>query len=403
MIGFIPTLPFYEVKKGLVTERKTMRMEMQPQSIKLSRLRFICDGIANTKSLFEELSNYPSILNSIPDAQGRNITLFNEANRNNIIYPPTSSLSRIDVINGKIVDLNTKPAGFGLITSAELIWQKENVYQEKTQPITADYNNLLPEEFEKAVIVTESTYPFVTDQIAIAKIAERQTDKHWRIIYCNQTKPDIKDGEAVFCFSWLSSPSISPTWIKFLFANQEQFLLNPLAARWDNKALMALPFLENDLPSGNLSTLLRKISKMFPDTYLFRRNGNSLEMAVGIGVEGIEYQKVNKFNAPATGDLYLKPLLESGARGIIVKKLTDSGTSKSTLLEYSERYHAFIAQEKVHPQLEEGFNIKDGYFVQFNNPFNLLTIERMGVKTETNLIHGGSSSLIPLSIPYLET
>ena len=86
----------------------------------------------------------------------------------------------------------------------------------------------------------------------------------------------------------------------------------------------------------------------------------------------------------------------------MVKNLTDGGTSKTTLLNYSERYNSFIVQKKVEPQKVGDFEIKDGYFMEFQPPYNFITIERMGVKGKTNLIHGGNSSLIPVSIPYSE-
>jgi hypothetical protein len=400
--GFIPTLPFYEVKRGLVTDRKTMNIEMRAQEISESRLNYLCQGISNSQKMFTALMAFPEILNSIPNAHGRQIQLLEDAKRKGLIYPPISAISRIDTVGGKIVDINTKPSGFGLISSAEIIWNSKGVYPEKSVPINSDFNKLLPDNFNKAVVVTESDYPFVSDQIAMAKIAEIQTQKPWRIIYCNETEPDIKADEAVFCFSWLSSPFVSLKWINFLFENQQQFLLNPLAGRWDNKALMALPFLEINLPSGDLRTQLIKNGKNFPNTYLFRQSKNELEMAVEINSKGLEFQKVNKFNAPSSGEVYLKPLLESGARGVIVKNLKDKGTSRDTILQYAERYSSFVVQEKVKPQNLGGFNLKEGLFIEYKEPFNLLTIERMGTKVETNLIHGGNSTLIPVTIPYSE-
>src|SRR3989344_4134292 len=394
--GFTPTLPYYEIRLGLTTDRKTMKIEYSPQELDPKRVRFTCEGIANIQRLYSMLLDYPQILATIPNFDGRDLELFSDAKQRVITAKPNSPLSRIDIVSGKVVDINTKPSGFGLITSAELAWKKEGVYPKDDLAISANYNKLQTSNFDSIAIITESDYPFVSDQIAFSKLATLQTGKPWRIIYCNEVEPNIKDDEGIYCLSWLSSDNVSPKWRNLLFNRPEQFISNPLSGVWDNKALMAIPFLEKDTLNTSLAKTIQRIEKMLPETYLFKIGPEGLVMAVELKESDIEYQKVNKFNSPTIGEVYIKPLLESGARGVVVKNLTDGGTSKTTLLNYSERYNSFIVQKKVEPQKVGGFEIKDGYFIEFQPPFNFITIERMGVKGKTNLIHGGSSSLIPV-------
>lgn len=385
-------LPYFQTRRG---ERISMPLSEKITITESVRAQHVLYNIYTMFDLFWNLYEKGKMIDGLPGMNGRNNSLFERAQVEGLTGLPASPFARIDVVNGKIVDINMKPSGLGLTLRAENIWASRGM-----EFSAGNVSETIPDRFDSAIILTEKGYPFVSDQEVFAEELQIRTGKKSRLIYCDlETPGGIKKSEAIYCFSWLSGENMR-IWRDYLFENGSQFILDPLSSIWDNKALMALPTLEIDLDSGPVRKDLIKLKKAFPKTYLLRKNDTDLEMATAISEDSIAYQKLNKFNVFAMlGDVYLKPLNDSGSRGVVKRSLQDWGTAIDSLLRYGDRYPSFVVQQAVVPEQVWGLSVKDGYFVSSGQGnTKICTIERM-VSRSKDIIHGGSqTALAPILI-----
>lgn len=392
-------LPYYTRKDRYGIQRMTMPIGAKTQFIDPDEYKKMMESfqaVYDTWGKIAESKNYEWLNNLPVDLQK---SPFPDSNFD---VQPRTAAARVDVVGGKIVDINNKPAGLGLTLAANGLWDREYIWM-TGNPLNPRIDSIVPDRFESVQVVTESNYPFVSDQAKFAEILNQKLDVPCRLIYADKNDFYTDGDEAVLCFSYLNSTQISDSWRQGLLSEGRNFIVNPLVAiKWDNKALMAIPFLRLQTDSTIKKSLLN-LRSVFPKTYLFRidQDLGSLEIATEISDQGLHYDPLAKETTPTPGPTYLKPLGNSGSRGVVLKTLNDWGTARDAFNKYGEKYRSgFIAQEAAIAEENDGYKIKDGFFINtLAGEVKFVAIERMGTRDKTAIIHGGSrTKLIPVEL-----
>lgn len=395
-------LPYYLVNG----EKIRMSLENFPQPLLEDEFTGVVNKIdliyGFLRRLRQAFITNPNLLSGFPQFSRKAPALSRQLEQAGFIPEPRNAITRMDVVGAKVVDINNKPAGFGLTLAAYQRWEALGVWG-YDQPLLPDVKNLLPGEFAGATVVTEARYPFVSDQRRIAKILTPVTGRCWEMKYLEAISSEnfIKAGQAVFGFSYGEGNDI---YQKAILENPDLFLVNPATALfWDNKAFMSLPFM--DVTTSIALADLSELRLAFPATYLFKAdptNYESVLWAKELNDTGIRFEPLTRDNVPIPGESYLKPLGESGGRGVVFKRLNDWGSVMSAAGKFARNYpEGFIIQQRAAPSTSDGYAIKDGYFMNTYHPkAQFLALERMGTTEQTPKIHGGSKTkLIPV---YLE-
>lgn len=389
-------LPYYLVKG----EKVTMPLSERPQAVTQAQVSSQIDNLNRVYRAFrllQQQSTCTDILKGFPLSTDKSPDLPLD-----LVPPPSNVIVRVDTVNGKTVDINNKPAGLGLILSAYQLWLNREAFGDTT-PLLPQVDFILPDRFNSAVVLTNRCYPFMSDQEALVEIMQKQTDKPWSLQFPESSQPKAKEDEAALSFSYLDGNTTAlRKWRKYLCQNPDRFIENPAAAIfWDNKALMAIPFMDLDLPNP-LRSALEDLRRVFPPTYLFKSTGrDKIYMAISITSQGVEFEEVTKENIPLLGKTYLKPLGDSGGRNISVRKFDDWGSTMTGLERYTSYYpEGFIIQQTSEPEIVDGMRIKDGYFISsYGEQVKFVALERMGTTEDTPKIHGGSrTKLVPVSL-----
>lgn len=400
-------IPYYQRNTLYGPERLTMPISRNAQEIDIVEFRRLGASIGDIYLAFRllwemEQGGLSEMLRSIPIEFTKAPYLARAFKIPNRIPPPTNSIVRLDVVGEKVVDINNKPAGLGLITAAEYMWSTEQVWPVNTFPIRANLSDLFDSDsVKKVIIATELDYAFSSDQVVLSRLIEQQTG-----IPCETMDPQLQGidklgfTDIVACFSYLAPRKTQRGWIPALFKQRERFVVNPVTSLiWDNKALMALPFLGLTLPF-ELRDRLIKLREVFPPTYIFKKGDNN-ELLIGstLTIRGIGFTEITKENVPSElcrgGKVYIKPLGQSGGRDIVVKNFQDRGGVYGCLMKSVQDWGT-VVQEAVEPKLQNGY-IKDGYFFD-SKRCKIITIERMQ-SPDNQKIHGGSKTdLVPVYI-----
>lgn len=395
-------LPYYLVKDQFGFRKMRMGLEYTPQKVEITSFSRQLAGIEKVYQFFNLLwqrqqNQELNFLRGLPLALEKMPLIPNKENQ--LFWaPPLSMVCRVDVVGGKIVDINNKPAGLGLISTAEEIWQAKQVWDKDQQIIGADLGQLLIFPFSRAAIITEEKYPFASDQVKLAQLGQRATAKPWEVVFSDRINPlEVKPDQAIFCFSYHFAGKSISEWRGFIQKNFANFLVNPLTAvSWDNKALMALPFLEARV-DNNLATTLEKLQDVFPRTYLFFWDQEGrLRIFKKITQNGLVSEPLGKENVPLLGPTYFKPLGESGGRGVIRRTIADWGSALSAIERYANANpQGFIIQQETKPESVGNLMVKDGYFYSSTaSGIKFITIERMGTVDDAVKIHGGSETVL---------
>ena len=401
-------IPYYERKTSYGKEKLTMPICKSAQEVDIAEFQRVIDAIGDIYSAFRliwsmEQANSARILRTLP-VDFNKAEFLEKSFRNPARIPaPINSIARLDVVNEKIVDINNKPAGAGLITTTENVWSNEGVWPMGTLPIKADLSRVFDSKTLKRIIVaTKIDYVFSSDQAVLSRNIEEQTGIKTMIVNPQEQRLDeLESTDAVLCFSYPELRRTESGWVSAMFKKQDRFFVNPLASLvWDNKALMSLPFLKME-GVGDLENKLSKLRDVFPITYLVREkpDGN-FEIATELTKDGVQYSNIDMDNIPTElcklGEIYIKPLGQSGGRDIVIKNFQDRGGVFSCIKKYGTSRPGIVIQKTVIPQTNvRGAFIKDGYFFDSRNS-QFITIERMQ-SVDRLKIHGGSQTeLVPV-------
>ncbi len=401
-------IPYYERKTAYGIEKMVMPITNIAQEINTLEFSTTVSAIQNIYSTFRlmwemEQNGSSKILRNLPVDFNKAKFLRKSFKNSWRIPAPINSLTRLDVVNGKVVDINNKPAGAGLITTVEKVWTEQQAWPNNTLPIRADLKQIFNQQnIQRIFIATQRNYVFSSDQIALAKNIQEQTGIETLVIDPQEQQlKDLQTTNRILCFSYPQLRQTQSGWVNAMFRQPELFPVNPLVSLiWDNKALIALPFLEIE----NLSELGSKLTDLravFPDTFLVREKATGgFEIAKKLTKDGIIYVDIDINSVPpdltSAGEVYIKPLAESGGRGIVIKKFQDRGGVFQCIKKFATNKSGIVIQKTVAPQspIPNQF-IKDGYFFDSQNG-QVITIERMQ-SIDPLKIHGGSQTeLVPV-------